>query len=445
MSWQDLCYLCVRNLLRKKTRTFLTVLGVLIGCCSIIIMVSLGIGMRNAQQAILEEMGDLTIITVTLPQTNWDALRLDEDLLDQLQGMEGVRAVTPKLTLEVESASLSAGEDRRYIAPWTYVVGLDVQAMDAMGYEFIQGSAPTQAGQAVVGQYLAYNLQDTTLPEGENTIDRFGGVWDDDGHQLQAPQPYLDPLEEPCTLELETSAGLLCVPLQPVGVVKADYNKGRETAEGIILPLDEVRHILSQVHGGGRADFRYDCILVKASSVSRVAEVERKIRAMGYLTDSMESVRRPLEKEMQQKQVMLGSLGAISLLVAALGIANTMIMSISERTREIGIMKSLGCPLSHIRMLFLMEAGAIGLLGGILGSIVSVLVSVALNWTLTGSSLAHLLPAPLGQAEVGCVSVIPIWLLVFAVAFSVLIGLCSGLYPANKAARIPALEAIKSE
>ena len=64
---------------------------------------------------------------------------------------------------------------------------------------------------------------------------------------------------------------------------------------------------------------------------------------MGYSTSSMESIREPMEKEARQKQMMLGGLGAISLFVAALGITNTMIMSISERTREIGIMKSLGC------------------------------------------------------------------------------------------------------
>lgn len=100
----------------------------------------------------------------------------------------------------------------------------------------------------------------------------------------------------------------------------------------------------------------------------------------------MESIRKPMEKEAQQKQMMLGGLGAISLFVAALGITNTMIMSISERTREIGIMKALGCYVTDIRIMFLSEAGAIGL-----------------------------------------------------------IGLGSGYYPANKAVQIPALEAIKSE
>ena len=96
---------------------------------------------------------------------------------------------------------------------------------------------------------------------------------------------------------------------------------------------------------------------------------------MGYNTWSMSSMREELEKSSRQIQLLLGGLGAISLFVAAIGITNTMIMSISERTKEIGIMKSLGCYIRDIRALFLMEAGTIGLLGGIAGSIVSLMIS----------------------------------------------------------------------
>lgn len=120
-------------------------------------------------------------------------------------------------------------------------------------------------------------------------------------------------------------------------------------------------------------------MLVKVTDITHVAAVEKEIRSMGYSTSSMESIREPMEKEARQKQMMLGGLGAISLFVAALGITNTMIMSISERTREIGIMKSLGCYVRDIRLLFLSEAGAIGLLGGLVGCVVSMLIAIGIN------------------------------------------------------------------
>ena len=186
-------------------------------------------------------------------------------------------------------------------------------------------------------------------------------------------------------------------------------------------------------------------MLVKVASIDRVADVEQQIKTMGYATESMESIRKPMEKEARQKQMVVGGLGAISLFEAALGITNTMIMSISERTREIGIMKALGCYVTDVRVMFLAEAGAIGLIGGVIGCVVSSVASVVINLVSIGLSPENLPAALLGGEGVNRVSVIPPWLLLFAILFSVLIGLGSGYYPANKAVGIPALEAIKSE
>ena len=153
-----------------------------------------------------------------------------------------------------------------------------------------------------------------------------------------------------------------------------------------------------------------------------------------------------MEKEARQKQMMLGGLGAISLVVAAIGITNTMVMSISERTKEIGVMKALGCYVRDIRALFLAEAGCIGLLGGVVSCVISFVAAFIANIvTLGGPSADNLRIALLGGDGPARVCVTPLWLLLFAIVFSVLIGLGSGYYPANKAVRIPALEAIKSD
>lgn len=93
----------------------------------------------------------------------------------------------------------------------------------------------------------------------------------------------------------------------------------------------------------------------------------------------MESIRKPMERDARQKQMMFAGIGAVSLFVAALGITNTMIMSISERTREIGVMKSLGCFVRDIRKIFLMEAGCIGFAGGLAGVVLSFGISALMN------------------------------------------------------------------
>ena len=178
MSRKDLFHLCVQNLLRRKARTVLTVLGMLIGCTSIIIMVSLGIGMRESREKVLSELGDLTIITVRAPSSNRSSGQVNNALLHQLREMDGVSAVTPKLSLDVSSVTLSTGTGGRYLAEWTNVVGVDTAAMDDMGYQFLEGEPAVKSGQAVMGEYFAYNFRDTTLPEGEDIIDRFDGEWD---------------------------------------------------------------------------------------------------------------------------------------------------------------------------------------------------------------------------------------------------------------------------
>ena len=445
MKRNDLLRMCLQNLMRRKSRTFLTVLGVLIGCCSIVIMVSLGIGMKEAQERLLSEMGDLTIITVNAPRGGRGKIKLDDPLLKRIRSLRGVESVTPRLRLEADSITLVTGNGKRYVSDWTTVVGLDTDELEKMGYQLLSGHPPAKSGDVIVGQFLAYGFRDTLRPEGRNMVDLWGSGWDPSSGADNAPPPYFDAMKASYTMEIEAQGSKFSVTVNPAAMVKEDYSKGGETSDGIIVSMADLRKLLDKIQGNKKKSVPYESVMVKVSGIDMVEPVEREIRAMGYSTDSMESIRKPMEKEAQQKQMMLGGLGAISLFVAALGITNTMIMSISERTREIGIMKSLGCYVTDIRVMFLSEAGAIGLIGGLIGCAVSFIVSVIINLVSLGPSAENLLPAIIGGEAVNRVSVIPPWLLLFAIVFSVFIGLGSGYYPANKAVQIPALEAIKSE
>lgn len=438
MRKQDLFRLCLQNLLRKKSRTLLTVLGVVIGGCSIVIMVSLGIGMKESQERLLSELGDLTIITVSPPQGGKGKAKLDDAALRRLRELPGVTAAMPRRSLSVDNVRLIAGGAGRYQADWAPVMGVEMEGLIPMGFGIYRGEVAKKSGEVVLGQYTAYGLRDTLRPEGSNTVDHWGAP---DGEE---PPPFLDPLGKTLTLEIETESGKFSLPLRVTGIAKEDYSKGPETSEGILMSLADLEKIAARANPGKKANPNFDAVLIKVASISKVAEVEKSIKAMGYATESMESVRAPMEKEARQKQMMLGGLGAISLIVAAIGIANTMMMSISERTREIGIMKALGCFVRDIRLLFLAEAGVIGLAGGIASCIISLIAATVTNLVALGGISAENLKISLfgGGARV---CVVPLWLLGFAILFSVLIGLGSGYYPAGKAVRIPALEAIKNE
>ena len=136
-------------------------------------------------------------------------------------------------------------------------------------------------------------------------------------------------------------------------------------------------------------------------------------------------------------QLVLGGIGAVSLLVAAIGIANTMMMSIYERTKEIGIMKVLGCDMRNIQGMFLIEAGFIGLIGGITGLAISYGLSVTVNFLVANMA------GDMGIS--GGISYIPLWLALMSLVFAVFVGMLAGFFPSLRAMKLSPLAAIRNE
>ena len=166
----------------------------------------------------------------------------------------------------------------------------------------------------------------------------------------------------------------------------------------------------------------------------------RRIKDLGYSCWSMADSLEGIENTSRTVQAILGGIGAITLLVAALGITNTMIMSIYERTKESGIMKVIGATFSDIHSLFMVEAGMIGFIGGTLGLGLSYGVSKIINH-IAGQYLNN----GMAMEEVTNISLIPPYLALFAVGFAIIIGLVAGLYPAYRAVRLSPISAIRNE
>lgn len=438
MLWFDIFRMAINNLYRRKSRTLLTVSGVIIGSCSIIIMISLGIGMKAAQEKMLSELGSLRRITVSSPTPNEASkLILDQNTIKKIQMIPGVKTAIPKKTLNLGSLVLTTGDQNRYECSWSNITGIPDSDFEKIGYVLKKGKYPEGSYQILCGENFPFQFSDTRRPEGRNTVD----YWEEDN-----PKPYFEPIgadifitskkEIDNTLATEKVYGKAeykeIQKLRISGLVKEDYQLGDETS-GLIMRIKDLERLSKTINklNSEKSEKGYSQILVDVEKISDVESVEKQIADMGYQTYSMESIRKPMEKEAQQKQLLLGGLGAISLLVAAIGIANTMIMSIGERTKEIGIMKAMGCNLNDIKKEFLMEAAFIGLFGGILGVIGSNILSVIMNQVASTESS-------------NTISIIPLWLMGFAIIFSIFIGIAAGYYPAGKAVKIPALEAMKS-
>jgi putative ABC transport system permease protein len=182
----------------------------------------------------------------------------------------------------------------------------------------------------------------------------------------------------------------------------------------------------------------YTSLTVRVKSPSQVQGVEIAVKNMGFSVFSLLDASRNLRLFFTIFDLLLGIFGCLALAVATLGIINTLVMAILERRREIGIFKALGAADSDVKQLFFVEAGAMGLLGGLLGVSFGWFIGRAITW---GTNL-YLKRQNLPAAHVFSV---PWWLVLGAVAFAVVVSLAAGLYPATRAARLNPVEALRYE
>ena len=475
MKISDMISMCLGNLFRRKMRTLLTVVGVIVGTCSIVVMISIGIGMNVQLDMTIAQMGSrLTMINVMnygySGQGEQQAV-LDDTAIASMQALPNVEVATPIYSPNYLQAGLYAGRDDRYQIRYMNLIGIYSSAMPKMGYQLLEGEYPESAQlnpkkpiDVVLGEFVAFDFEDS-----KKKFDNYR--WpetDASGKVIQ--EPFVDVKNDELTLrsdkmeEDSPESTRIARVLKPVGRIKEDWDKGYETSRGIIMDIDDLKELekeyikVNKIKVNKNEEKKgYDEATVLVESMEDVDPVETQIKAMGFETRSMETIRKPMQENARKQQLFLGTMGGISLLVAAIGIMNTMIMSIYERTREIGVMKVLGCKVGNIRSIFLMEAGVIGFLGGVIGVGISYGISMAMNYfslnagggdEMGGGMMgSFMMGGGMGMdaAEQAPISVIPLWLVGLAIVFATLIGIISGILPANRAMKISALEAIKHE
>ena len=451
MKTFDLICICVKNLIRRKYRTLLTLVGVVAGTCAVVLMIAVGLGMQKSQAEQLAQMGDLTMIEVYSygnVDKNGQKLVMDDEKLKEILAMPGVLTATPLYSPRYLDAILYAGNNERYQLYLHSVMGVYPEALPLLGYELTEGSweeAFSSPYSIVMGQYSPYDLRDTRKKRGNNRINPYP---DENG---EIPEPFVDVMDSKLIIKMNQqteNAKKLEYKPTVTAIMKEDWQRGYETSRGMFMSVADIKKMendyikANKIKVDKTDDYGYDQVKVKARDITMVEEVQTAIEDMGFESWSMESIRKPMEEQAHQVQVFLGMIAGVSLFVAALGIINTMLMSVYERTREIGIMKVVGCRVSDIRAMFLMEAGCIGLLGGIIGSILSCAIAYMVNYLGVSINFGTNIFSSQNGAEM---FVITPWLIALALVFSTIIGLASGYYPANRAVKISALTAIKQE
>lgn len=449
MNKRDILRMSLQSLRRRKARTFLTILGVVIGTASIIIMLSLSTAMEQNFKEQIVRMGSLTIIDVypgagaEMPgYSRPGELKLNDEAIADFSSLPGVKAV---MGFKYSFVRVVAGK----MVADIQVVGVDPDKLAAFDYEIETGRLllPTDKDTLVFGKNLAYDFRNPRLSNSYMT-----GYMGPDSNT----KPPVELVNSKLLLTSDMQYGERRMgppdpdykPPRPhevrgVGILKESGNERDYQALMNITALRKITaeddKMMNQESRSKRIEpeNQYDNIKVKVAKMEEVRDIQKQIQSLGYQASSLSDMLESMKKTSRTMQAILGGIGAVSLLVAAIGIANTMVMSIYERTREIGIIKVLGADVADIRRLFLLEAALIGLGGGILGIIFSYGISWILN-NVAGGFMANMM----GSTKI---SIIEPQLALGALIFAILIGLVSGYAPARRAMKLSALEAIRSE
>lgn len=452
MKKSDLFSMALQNLKNRKTRTRLTVAGVVIGTCAIVIMVSIGIGIDKTVTSQYESDTSLNKITVygfadEEEDGGTSDIPFDDSAAEYFKGLENVKMVMPFFDA-TEYVNISRGK-------YTFsssVIAVDFDLMEKAGYRLTEGSFENRdnANAVFFGQSSVTNFTDAQGNSVKYKYDEDYNITDCEIDLMNdtvtiSPKINSEYSENGLNTGAQNSTAVSAKRAKVAGILKQDYNIDYNTDYAAYIDIDYAKELMRQskmLSGTKNNDrFSYYQIFVFVDSMQNVTAVKSALQDKGFSCYSDDEELEYTKKVMKVIQLVLGGIGAISMFVAAFGISNTMVMSVFERTKEIGIMKVLGCELGDIKKMFLFEAGTIGFLGGFIGIIISYIISIIAN-LIAGAVASNM---NIGDDVQICVSSIPVWLAALGIAFSVLIGIAAGLAPAKRSVKISALTAIHNE
>jgi putative ABC transport system permease protein len=469
MNVTDTVQLALRNLGQAKLRTALTTLGVSIGIASLAGMVSLGVGLQDQFVGRFMASGVFDAVTVmparpagrgflgrgggggrrgaaagprgqgageTTPATpETPPAKLDDAAIAAIAALEQVKVVYPNVRVQVQIKYEQFAES-------STATGVPLSAKDDGAFQTLAYGAffrDDSAAACLLSLDMAKRISDKDPKDliGQTlTLSYAAAPAGGEGTALALPGTG-SPME---FRRVET-------PYTIAGIVERETGPGfgGGLVSGVMIPLGRAKDISASIITSPQALLRepaeraaYSTLTVRVKSAQFTQDVEDKIKGMGYSVFSVNDMLENAKKGFIILDIVLSLIGSIALAVSSLGIVNTMVMSILERTREIGIMKAVGGSDADIRGIFLVEASTIGVMGGLAG--------VTLGW-LVGRVInigANIYIRSQGGTDTTLFA-LPFWLIGGAIGFSLVVSLIAGSYPAARAARLDPIQALRHD
>lgn len=416
------CVALAYNILaHSKLRSWLSIIGIVIGVASVIAILSLGAGMQAAMEQRLGSLGaDIVTVSAGFSRAAGAQAGFRNNFEDNQHNDKGV-SVKNLTNKELQALVL--------VPNVAYIQGL-VSTRQDMGYLQETTSVSVQGVDTKVwkdmvstkldsGRYLAQGDTNVIVLSYKLANGRF---------------KQTIPLNKQVTIDGK--------PFRVVGILQDSTGIGGGSGSTVYMPIDMARTL------EGVDQKKFDSIQIKVHDINTItatlADIQSRlmlVRAVNAQTqdfsvDSVQALQQTIQATLSTVTLFLGAIAAVSLLVGAVGIANSMFTTVLEKTRDIGVMKSIGAKNGDIMLIFLINSAMVGLAGGLIGSIIGIGASQLLSTVMSG----------IGGGGIGSFSTIVtpnILILVFSI--SVMIGIVSGIIPAYRASKMNPVDALRYE
>jgi putative ABC transport system permease protein len=487
MTSADMLRISFGNMWRMKLRTFLTVAGIVIAIAAFVSMISFGAGNQQNIEREYNKLGLFTTMQVYPKESKNDSgvvskKKLDKKALDQIGSLPGVNLVYPYDAFDVKirfgdsvvtSRAQAISSNAVQTKLFSNLSSGNSFTADSLKQLIVSSDLVKKLGIAlpdsIVGKQLIVSVQVSQLDSGLTHIIREGGVslWDrikkihfdsllDKNYRNKIIRNEVNGVVQRFINGFMNAQETISDTLVVCGVRNASP-MGRSRIESVILPIATAEHFRSTGFSGNPIDLftsissgnflmqsedengkSYPQITIDFDSHVPYENIKNSVEALGYKTFSFAEQFNEIQKFFFYFDMALGVVGLIALITASLGIVNTMVMSIIERKREIGILKSLGADERDIGILFLFESGVIGIVGTVLG--------IFIGWLITRlvSIIAQSYMSNQGIPSMDLFA-LPLWLIIISLVVGVGVSVLAGSYPASRAAKVDPVEALRND